>query len=29
VQWPLEGMTPALSAKDVAGLAFEAALKPK
>jgi dTDP-4-dehydrorhamnose 3,5-epimerase len=26
VQWPLEGMTPALSAKDVAGLAFEAAL---
>jgi dTDP-4-dehydrorhamnose 3,5-epimerase len=27
VQWPLEGMTPALSAKDVAGLAFEAALQ--
>jgi dTDP-4-dehydrorhamnose 3,5-epimerase len=26
VQWPLEGMTPALSAKDVAGLALEAAL---
>jgi dTDP-4-dehydrorhamnose 3,5-epimerase len=27
VQWPLDGMVPALSAKDVAGLAFEAALQ--